>query len=242
MGLGWPGLALQDLWLDIRRLDAHSHERVGYETQKPVALLERIIAASTEPGDLVVDPFCGTGTTMVAAERLGRSWIGSDVALLATSYALARVRQEAGRASIALKGFPDSTAAAMGLLKDEPQTFGVWGTSMLATLADRQANTGTVASGTGQLRVDRRRIEVMSWVPLRASGLEAGTPRSARKRLPQVGLVLRAGRSSRELLGRLNARLPALPIREVDLALLVQPASLLAGMPSDITAWARDAE
>jgi DNA modification methylase len=74
-----PGVALQDVWTDIR-LSTSARERIGYPTQKPLALLERIIAASSNEGDWVLDPFVGSGTTLEAAERLGRRWIGVDVA------------------------------------------------------------------------------------------------------------------------------------------------------------------
>jgi SAM-dependent methyltransferase len=147
------GVPMQDVWTDINRLDAHSEERVGYETQKPVALLERIISASSDPGDLVLDPFCGTGTTLVAAERLNRQWIGIDSSLLASSLALARLRQVVHFKHISLKGFPSDRAQALGLLEREPASFGLWGMSMLATLADRKTSSGRMATGTGQLTV-----------------------------------------------------------------------------------------
>ena len=67
-----------DVWTDIPSLNNMARERTGYPTQKPLALLERIIAAHSCPGDLVLDPFCGSGTTLVAAQRLGRRWIGID--------------------------------------------------------------------------------------------------------------------------------------------------------------------
>src|SRR5436309_13584789 len=98
--------------MDINRLDAHSEERVGFETQKPLALLERIIGASSQPDDIVLDPYCGTGTTMVAAERLGRQWIGIDQSLLASSLALARLRQVVQLKHITLNGFPSNRAEA----------------------------------------------------------------------------------------------------------------------------------
>ena len=71
------GRALQDLILGINSI--RGKECTGYPTQKPLALLERIIKASSNPGDVVLDPFCGTATTCVAAERLGRQWIGIDI-------------------------------------------------------------------------------------------------------------------------------------------------------------------
>ena len=69
---------LQEIWTDISLLSPTSNERVGLDTQKPVALLKRIIECSTEPGDIVFDPFCGSGTTLVAAQELGRRWIGIE--------------------------------------------------------------------------------------------------------------------------------------------------------------------
>ena len=73
-----PGVPLQDIWTDIK-LTAGSKERVGYPTQKPEALLERIITASSNSGDVVLDPFCGCGTTLIVAERLQRQWAGIDI-------------------------------------------------------------------------------------------------------------------------------------------------------------------
>ena len=79
------GVPLQDIWTDLRPIGAQAQERLGYPTQKPVVLLERIISASSNPGDLVLDPFCGCGTTIHAAQKLGRAWIGIDVTHLAIS-------------------------------------------------------------------------------------------------------------------------------------------------------------
>jgi site-specific DNA-methyltransferase (adenine-specific) len=79
----FPGVKLQNLWDDVPAIGSQSAERLGYPTQKPVALLERIIQASSNPGDVVLDPFCGCGTTIDAAEKLGRDWIGIDVTQLA---------------------------------------------------------------------------------------------------------------------------------------------------------------
>lgn len=73
------GKIMLDWWADIGALNTVDSERVGYPTQKPVALYERIVAASTHPGAMVLDPFCGSGTTLIAAERLGRRWIGVDL-------------------------------------------------------------------------------------------------------------------------------------------------------------------
>lgn len=86
-----PGKAVGDVWDDISPLWGHA-EYLGYPTQKPVALLERVILASSNPGDVVLDPFCGTGTTLHAAQKLGRRWAGIDKEPLALSVASRRMR------------------------------------------------------------------------------------------------------------------------------------------------------
>ena len=73
------GVKMGDFWPDPVNIQATSKEATGWATQKPVALYERIIRASSNPGDMVFDPFCGSGTTLVAAQRLGREWIGCDL-------------------------------------------------------------------------------------------------------------------------------------------------------------------
>lgn len=74
-----PGAPVSDLWTDITRLNSQAHEKAGYDTQKPESLIERIIKASSDPGDLIADFFCGSGTTAAVAEKLGRRWITSDL-------------------------------------------------------------------------------------------------------------------------------------------------------------------
>ena len=73
----------QSTWTDIKPIGAQARERLGYPTQKPEALLERIISASSNEGDVVLDPFCGCGTAIAAAERLNRRWIGIDITHIA---------------------------------------------------------------------------------------------------------------------------------------------------------------
>ena len=86
-----PGVPLQDLWTDIGPVASRAKERVGYPTQKPRALLERIIAASSDPGDVVLDPFCGCATACVAAEILDRQWVGIDLSPKAAELVLERL-------------------------------------------------------------------------------------------------------------------------------------------------------
>jgi DNA modification methylase len=87
-----PGVPLQDVWTDLRPVASGHGERLGYPTQKPLALLERIVATSSRPGDIVLDPFCGCGTALVAAEKLDRRWIGIDITYLAIAVMRARLK------------------------------------------------------------------------------------------------------------------------------------------------------
>ena len=105
-GTGWPqykryrdelkGRAVSDIWDDVDRINPKGNERVGYPTQKPEALLERIIEASSNPGDIVLDPFCGCGTTISVASRLNRKWVGIDI----SPTAMRVVRRRLNRARI----------------------------------------------------------------------------------------------------------------------------------------------
>jgi hypothetical protein len=86
------GVPLQTVWTDIRPLHNLSPERLGYPTQKPLQLLERIIKASSDPGDIVLDAFCGCGTALVSAQNLGRRWIGVDISPTACRVMAKRLR------------------------------------------------------------------------------------------------------------------------------------------------------
>ena len=77
------GSALQSIWTDLNPINSQAKERLGYPTQKPETLLERIIKTSSNDGDLVLDPFCGCGTAVAVAEHLHRKWIGMDITHIA---------------------------------------------------------------------------------------------------------------------------------------------------------------
>lgn len=116
-----PGVPLQDVWTDIR-LTSAAPERLGYPTQKPEALLERILLASSRPGDVVLDPFCGCGTTIAVAQRLHREWVGIDISPTAIDVMRRRLwRQE--RHVPVIVDMPD-TVEALKILK--PFEFQNW--------------------------------------------------------------------------------------------------------------------
>ena len=90
------GRPLGDVWTDIQPINSQAKERIGYPTQKPLTLLDRIIRASSNEGDVVLDPFCGCATAMVAADRLNRQWTGIDLSPLAARLVLKRLRDDRG--------------------------------------------------------------------------------------------------------------------------------------------------
>ena len=91
-----PGEIVGNVWVDINALGSHDHERLGYPTQKPLALLDRIIKASSNEGDVVFDPFCGCATTMVSADSLGRDWVGCDLSQKAVDLVVDRIKEAKG--------------------------------------------------------------------------------------------------------------------------------------------------
>ena len=112
----FDGSAPQDIWSDIRPIGSHAAERLGYPTQKPVELLERIIQASSNPGDLVLDPFCGCGTAVVAAQKLGRPWMGIDITYLSIAVMRARLKKSFPELEeIEIVGQPTEVAGARAL-------------------------------------------------------------------------------------------------------------------------------
>ena len=122
-----PGVPLQDLWTDIRPIGSQAAERLGYPTQKPVALLERIIQVSSSEGDTVLDPFCGCGTTIAAAQKLNRSWIGIDITHLAISLIRYRLGDSFGKdCRFEVIGEPTSLPDATTLAKQDPYQFQWW--------------------------------------------------------------------------------------------------------------------
>ena len=123
-----PGVLIQDIVTDIPPLSPQARERIGYPTQKPEALLERIIAASSSPGDVVLDPFCGCGTAMAAAERLNRRWIGIDITHLAISIIRRRMSDAFGDdlRPYEVIGLPQDVASAQALARQDRYQFEWW--------------------------------------------------------------------------------------------------------------------
>lgn len=120
-----PGMPAQSIWDDINPLNSQAAERLGYDTQKPLALLERIIEASSNEGDIVLDPFCGCGTAIVAAQKLKRKWIGIDVTHLAINLMRTRLKDSFGL-DVEVIGEPADLEGAKDLARRDKYQFQWW--------------------------------------------------------------------------------------------------------------------
>ena len=128
-------------WIELPPLRPNSRERLGYDTQKPLALLERIIKASSNEGDFVLDPFCGCGTTVVAAHQLGRRWAGIDISAFAID--LIQERRFAPRNVTAdIRGIPADLESARRLARARPADFQAWAVSRVAGLLPSDSMSG----------------------------------------------------------------------------------------------------
>jgi len=128
------GVLPNDWWIDLQALNPSAKERLGYPTQKPLTLLERILQASSNPGDIVLDPFCGCGTTIHAAQKLGRIWVGIDITPLATTLIKSRLysafKLEAKK-DYDLLGEPVTLADAQHLALQDRYQFQWWALGLL---------------------------------------------------------------------------------------------------------------
>ncbi|OWJ67467.1 site-specific DNA-methyltransferase [Inquilinus limosus] len=120
------GVAVGDVWVDIPPVNSQAQERIGYPTQKPLALLERIVSAASRPGDLVLDPFCGCGTAVHAAQKLDRRWIGIDVTHLAIEVIEGRIVKAFDRAEFDVIGRPTDFEGAVELARRNKHQFQIW--------------------------------------------------------------------------------------------------------------------
>ena len=130
----FEGVVLQDVWTDIPPLGAKAKERLGYPTQKPLALMERIIESSSNVGDVILDPFAGCGTTVDAAQKLGRRWIGIDITYIAIDLIEKRLLHTHGqgiKSTYDVDGIPRDVGGAQALFDRNPFDFERWAVSQI---------------------------------------------------------------------------------------------------------------
>ncbi|MNV18034.1 Modification methylase BamHI [compost metagenome] len=145
------GVAMGDVWVDIPPINSQARERLGYPTQKPLPLLERLLNATTKPGDVVLDPFCGCGTTVHAAEKLGRDWIGIDVTHHAVTVIEQRIAAEFEGLKVAVEGRPRDLAAARDLARRDKYQFQWWANWLFGVQQYRERKKGADKGIDGEI-------------------------------------------------------------------------------------------
>lgn len=152
-----PGTALQDIWTDIRPIGS-STEALGYPTQKPVSLLERIIRSSSNEGDIVLDPFCGCGTTISAAEKLNRSWIGIDITYLAIALIEQRLHDAHPGVVYEVQGVPKDLSGADNLFQKSHKNFEMWAVRQIGGRPNPKGGGDEGADGIIRFFIDGKRF------------------------------------------------------------------------------------
>jgi site-specific DNA-methyltransferase (adenine-specific) len=231
-----PGTPLQDIFNDIPPVSAHAAERLGYPTQKPLALLERIIQASSNAGDVVLDPFCGCGTTIAAAQQLGRTWIGVDITHLSIALQKNRLKEMfelTPSKDYEVIGEPEDAAAARQLAQDNRHQFEWWALSLVGARPVQEGGDSAPARRIGKKGSDKGVDGVITFMD------------DATEKLKRVLVQVKSGRVTsgdiRDLLGAVESQHAELgifitleaPTREM------QTAAHAAGFYHS-TGWERD--
>lgn len=156
-----PGVPATDVWDDLPPIHASAAERLGYPTQKPLALLNRIIAASSNEGDVVLDPFCGCGTAVHAAQKLGRPWIGIDVTHLAIHLIEKRLNDAFPGIQYEVHGTPRDLASAQDLARRDKHQFELWALAQVDAVPWKGGRKGadTGIDGIIYFKPDGKRTE-----------------------------------------------------------------------------------
>lgn len=148
---------------DVRWLGTQDAERLGYPTQKPVALLERIISSSSNPGDVVLDPFCGCGTTVDAAQKLGRKWVGIDITYISVDLMIKRLQHSYGdsiRQTFTTNGIPHDLAAAQAMFNHSAFEFERWAVTLVAAQPNQKQVGDKGIDGVGRFLLDKKGKQV----------------------------------------------------------------------------------
>ncbi len=159
------GGVMGTVWGDINPINSQADERLGYPTQKPLALLERIINASSNEGDVILDPFCGCGTALDAAQKLKRNWIGIDITHLAVSLIEKRLRNRypelAKKGAFTIEGVPQDYAGARDLAERDKHQFQLWACALVNVQPYRGGKKGADQGidGMGFIEVAKSKTE-----------------------------------------------------------------------------------
>jgi DNA modification methylase len=211
------GMPVQSIWSDIPPINSQAQERLGYPTQKPLALLERILAASSNEGDVILDPFCGCGTALHAAQLLKRKWIGIDITHLAIVLIEKRLKS-AFKESIdfATEGRPKDLASAQELAKRDKHEFQKWITTEVGGVPWRGGRKGAdggidgIINFDGFDRAENRPVSTKAIISVkggqqRGVGMIAELVETIARENAAVGVLLMAALPTREMEARAAA-------------------------------------
>ena len=186
------GNPIKSVITDIQPLSAQAVEKLGYPTQKPLALLERIIQASSNPGDVVLDPFCGCGTAIAAAEKLVRQWIGIDITYLSINLIENRMKAMFPGIQFEVVGKPKDLGSACNLAQRDRYQFQWWALSLVGA----KPLGGFELGGSGKKGSDKGIDGVVNYID------------SAKQELKRVLVQVKSGHVNagtiRDLIGTLN--------------------------------------
>ena len=153
------GRPLGDVWIDIPPLNSQAQERLGYPTQKPLALLERILKLASNEGDVVLDPFAGCGTTIDAAQKLGRQWVGIDITYIAIDLIEKRFLHTFGKdivGTYTVTGIPRDAAGAQALFDRNPFDFERWAVSQVNAQPNQKQVGDRGIDGVARFPIDNK--------------------------------------------------------------------------------------
>ena len=198
------GERLQSLWDDIPPIGAQAQERLGYPTQKPLALLERIINMSSDKSDLVLDPFCGCGTTVHAAQRLNRRWIGIDITHLAIALIERRLKDAFPGISYQVHGVPKDLAGARDLAERDKHEFQKWITGTIGAQPYKGGKKGMDRGIDGYLHFrDADNKSQFAVISVKGGGIKSGDIRDLKGTMERenaaLGLFLTLNEPTREM-------------------------------------------
>jgi len=198
------GTPVTSIWSDIPPINSQAQERLGYPTQKPLALLERILAASSNEGDVVLDPFCGCGTTVHAAQKLNRRWIGIDVTHLAIALIEHRMKAAFPGISFEVHGVPKDVAGARDLAERDKHEFQKWITATIGAQPYKGGKKGMDRGIDGYLHFrDADKKTQFAVISVKGGGVKSGDVRDLKGTMDRekaaLGLFLTLNAPTREM-------------------------------------------
>jgi hypothetical protein len=199
-----PGILLQDIITDIGPISSHAQERLGYPTQKPLELMERILTASSNEGDLILDPFCGCGTTVHAAQKLNRRWIGIDITHLAVALMERRLKEAFPGIVFDVHGVPNDIAGARDLAERDKHQFQLWFAAKIGAQPYKGGKKGMDRGIDGYLhfRDDDKKMQ-FAVLSVKGGGIKSGDVRDLKGTMDRekaaMGLFLTLNAPTREM-------------------------------------------